>query len=186
MSMGLFKKRLALDTLMRMTLGAALRRDPTAALVKVAAGITLYPAELARLSSELHTFELAVWWCLFLDETRSRLDAHEGGRRFSPALAGALADTTPAATPEDLDRLVEGVFAYVDALQLVSTDDYERTGPYFQLCQRFVELVAEAPRPHTHRWIEHRIQVFDVAKQSHQACTNALEALRKEYRFDVG
>ena len=184
--MALFKKKLRVETGMRMMLRAALSRDPRRLFADVASRGILRQEDLARMERELLPFDLALWHILFLDHLRAESEARveQLSEKFGRALVFALGDLAEVGQSLEsrAQELVNSAFGYSGALSLASAQELEK-GTYFFCCQEFTRRVLPGIDLRREADVERHFQVFDLAKQNYEATRQALKELLRNYKL---
>lgn len=183
--MRLFRRKLPLDTAMRLMLGATVSRDPRDALAEVTASGTLPPALVDAIVGRLPAFEVAVWHQLCVAFTGRDLPPEEVSRRFTASLEQALhASFSPTEATTRLGSLREAIVDYLNALARFTPEEIARDGPFAVLARHFTELVlGDSDTPGSDE--RARAQLHDVAWQSYRAAVSAFTALGRNYRIRV-
>ena len=184
--MAWFKRKLALQQVMRMALGAVLKRDPGSALAEVAISGHLLPQDLDAVATQLLPFDVALWHALFLEHADARTPeaAHALGHKFGAALVSAFVDTQRADEIDRgaPDRVLQTALSYLESVELVADADLEENGIFFYYCQEFTRRVIPGVSLHEAALLRHQ-QVFDIAKQSYTAARQAFTGLQHQYKI---
>jgi hypothetical protein len=181
----LFRRKLPLDTAMRLMLGATVARDPREALAELAASGSLTPALIDAIAARLPAFEVAVWHQLSVAFVARDLPPEELSRRFMTSLEHALRASIPAAEVEArFAALGNAIVDYLNALGRHTPEEIARDGPFAVLSRRFTELVMQDAGARDDDEGLHA-QVHDIAWQSYRAALSAFTALGRNYRIRV-